>query len=146
VAEHLLEELGYPAQDTPPRRGRTPPPSPRFDQELDGPQDYSPTTDGESQSQGRSRSRSRSPSSERRLKAALRTEQTKSAEVFQTLSDLRYKFGRLRSRVIYLEGELAVYKRFAVIDNCANKPTPSLYVYPPPPPPPRWARTLPPLN
>jgi hypothetical protein len=37
-----------------------------------------------------------------------------------------------------------VYKRFAVIDSCANKPTPSLFVYPPPPPPPRWARPLPP--
>lgn len=70
---------------------------------------------------------------------ALANAESKTAEVVQTLEALRYQHGRLRSRVIYLEGELAVYQRFASIDRIQttlpNPPTYRVIVAPPPPPP-----------
>jgi hypothetical protein len=87
--------------------------------------------------ESRERSRSRSASPHRELKAALLQEEAKTEEVTRDLKDLRVRYERLRHRVIYLEGELAVYKRFAVIHSHEFKTPLPQFTYPPPPPPPR---------
>jgi hypothetical protein len=74
--------------------------------------------------------------------------------VKRDLLDIQTRFNRIRSRVIYLEGEVAVYKRFAVIHDREPPgrpspgywPSPTFYPAPqnyhpvllrqPPPPPP----------
>jgi hypothetical protein len=142
VAAELLHELGHSE-----RRASTPtrssPPSPCFSVKLGASPDYYPSTEADDSpsEHSRSRSRSRSPSLGYKLKEAqtdLLLVKAQSAQVSENLTNLRDRFGRLRSGDIYLEGELAVYKRFADIHSFEPKPTPFRFP-PPPPPPPRRA-------
>jgi hypothetical protein len=144
VSASLLRELNYTDEEEPsPKRHRSGKPflpkSPTF--EVDSP-DYYPSGEEDNGD----RSRPQSPVDYERLfeetQVALDKSEAKVAEVVQTLEALRFQHGRLRSRVIYLEGELAVYKRFASIDRTQStfpgyqqQPTCRVIVAPPPPPP-----------
>ena len=139
MSGQLLTELGYTEAGEPtstrpsPKKDYPPPASPDF---TGVSPDKYPSE--EEATRDRSRSRSRSPSREQleETQEELAVEQAKTVAVTQDLADLRIRFGRLRHRVIYLEGELNVYRRFAVIHS-EPKPSPHLFKYPPPPPPPR---------
>jgi hypothetical protein len=66
--------------------------------------------------------------------------ETKTLEANKALEDFCVKYRSLRNRVLYLEGELAVYRRFATINNYQpSPPTCRVIVAAPPPPPPRSA-------
>jgi hypothetical protein len=115
VSASLLEELGYRVEGDPKRRRlgeHSPPRSPTF--ATDSP-DYTPSDaefDGD-----RARSRSPTPDYDQRLTEArtvVDLAESKTNEANKALEDLRYRYGRLRSRVIYLEGEIAVYQRLCV--------------------------------
>jgi hypothetical protein len=138
VAASLLKELGYPEnREAYGRKPKSERPTTRSPSSPVSP-DYYPSEE----EQVRERSRSRSPPTdhERQLEeavASLFQAQTETTQLTKNLEELRVRFGRLRSRVIYLEGELAVYKRFAVIHSQEPKlPPPPQFFYPPPPPPP----------
>jgi hypothetical protein len=132
----LLAELGYSAEKSP---SRSTPPSPDFGRDpppVPTSPDYCPSED----SYGRERSYSPA-------RHALEEDVT---DLRAELAELKPKFARLRNRVIYLEGEIAVYQRFAVIQTREEKvpplpqpqPPPRQFHYyrsPPPPPPPRGA-------
>jgi hypothetical protein len=116
----------------------TPPRSPTFAPESP---DYTPS---EADFSGK-RSRSESPELDyehllEQSRTFVELAETKTAQANDALKNLRFKYGRLRSRVIYLEGELAVYQRFASIHrHQLTTPPPSFSFLntPPPPPPPR---------
>jgi hypothetical protein len=148
VSASLLKELGYTDIEAPhSKRTRldSAPKSPTFS--PDSP-DYYPSEEenGAEQSELAAQNAEYEQLFEE-SQVALAKAESKTAEVVQTLEALRYQHGRLRSRVIYLEGELAVYQRFASIDciesrqraNLPNPPTYRVIVAPPPPPPPRRA-------
>jgi hypothetical protein len=163
VSATLLAELGYTLEEEErPLRSRTPdrdpageltpPPSPVYsaaaaygcvvkvahrDPPPESP-DYYP-----SDASGRYRSRSNSP--RRQLEEAqgeLLTAHAKTAQASLNFKQIRERACYLKSRVIYLEGELAAYKRL-VTDHC-NPRKPQFSFYPPPPPPPRFLQPPPP--
>jgi hypothetical protein len=51
-------------------------------------------------------------------------------------ADVKRKFEKLHTRLVYLEGELSVYRRFAVIHSREYQAATPQFSYPPPPPPP----------
>jgi hypothetical protein len=66
---------------------------------------------------------------------------TETAEAERVLDDLQRRYHHLRSRVIYVEGELAVYQRLAPVHYNPPQAPPLTYrvlVAPPPPPPRRF--------
>jgi hypothetical protein len=142
VSASLLRELGYRVDQEPALKrrrlgDRTPPKSPTF---APSSPDYTPSD--EEFSGERSRSESPELDYERLLEQSrtfVELAETRTAEVNGTLKDLRYKYGRLRSRVIYLEGELAVYQRFASVQRQQLTTAPGSFSFITPPPPPRRA-------
>ena len=137
MSASLLAELGYPEEEEPkPKRGRvTPPPSPEFGNSPD----YYPSESSSPQPVTPYREELEE------TKADLTVAEAQVTHVTKNLEDLRVRFSRVHQRVIYLEGELAVYRRFAVITNHTKsvpdqRPVQFLgYAYPPPPPLPRRA-------
>jgi hypothetical protein len=116
----------------------SPPPSPDFGAcSPDSPEWKSSEEPGKS-----SRSQSE-PDWERLLEEAqydVQLAETKTLEANKALEDFCVKYRSLRNRVLYLEGELAVYRRFATINNYQpSPPTCRVIVAAPPPPPPRSA-------
>jgi hypothetical protein len=112
---------------------RSPPPrSPSFG--VSSP-DYTPSEFD------RSRSLSAPPDYEHLLNEAtafVELAKTKAEEADQKFEQLSAKYYQLKNRVIYLEGELAVYRRFASagrIEPPVSLPTYRVIVAPPPPPP-----------
>jgi len=144
VAASLLAELGYtegaepqPTRQSSPRVNFTPPKSPNFENKPPESPDYYPSGAEDAVSP---RSRDRSPNREQELqqvRSNLLEAQSVALLAGRNLESLKTKFSRLRSRVIYLEGELAVYKRFAAIPGRGRYPPNQFPSYPPPPPPPR---------
>jgi hypothetical protein len=143
VAESILWELDHPYEEAEPspkrqRLGDTPPPSPDFG--YNSP-DYSPEWKSSDELEERSSSQS-PPDWERLLEEAqydVQLAETKTLEAKQALEDICTRYRSLRSRVLYLEGKLAVYKSLALINSypAPSGPTCRVIVAAPPPPPPR---------
>jgi hypothetical protein len=142
VAESLLWELDHPEDAEPsPKRQRlgefSPPPSPDFGA-------VSPDSPAWKSSENlEERSSSQSPPDwERLLEEAqydVQLAEAKTLEANKALEDFCVKYRSLRNRVLYLEGVLAVYRRFASINSHLppSGPTCRIIVAAPPPPPPR---------
>ena len=138
VAESLLAELNCTEgaeqlRPTKHKRWESPPPSPSFHSP-----DYYPYSEGGPKECSRSSSPHKDVLLTRLVddtREELRSTKAELTDTQSLLGDVKAKFGRLRSRVIYLEGELAVYKRFAVIHSQEFKAPIPQFHYPPPPPP-----------
>jgi hypothetical protein len=140
VAESLLRELDQPDEEPEPspkrqRLGDTPPPSPHFGAASPDSPEWRSSEELEERSPSQS-----TPDWERLLEEAqydMQIAETKTQEADQALAEFCVKYRNLRNRVIYLEGELAVYRRFASINSCLPLSGPCRVIVAPPPPPPR---------
>jgi hypothetical protein len=114
-------------------RGRwsIPPPSPTFDPLGIQSPDYYPYSESDHKSE---------PLRDTELEETQEDLFNTKAElvaVNDEFADVKRKFEKLRTRLVYLEGELSVYRRFAVIHSREYQaPTPQFSFPPPPPPPP----------